>query len=281
MNGLGWYVGCWLGRSGKHCPEQWRHSILACGHWCVLTLHVGDHNTIRKSAGLNDYMFLSFKCYYYYYCLETLLVVRISWPITLTNFLETRTRAHTIAGVWGIYYVVHKQLFHATIDRQHNVTVLLLFSYLGMYTQSPTGNESHHEFRQWELHTFSKRAKLYFKSFTNSTLDRIVRATQNRLWVSGGSSVASLNAIFCCLVHHTHTVQTHTHTHTYTHTYIRCWCSATLFELTKQGRIVDARRYISKHTSIHHRRTIPSPSPRRRHTHTHLAAKLFHFDHWS
>ena len=63
--------------------------------------------------------------------------------------------------------------------------------------------------------TYYQGAERYFKSFINSTIvNRAARATQNRLWVSGGSSVASLNAIFCSpCPPFTHTVHTNTNIH--------------------------------------------------------------------
>ena len=58
-------------------------------------------------------------------------------------------------------------------------------------------------------------------------MNRAARATQNRLWVSGGLSVASLNAIFCCPCP-PHTYGSHTHKHTVSD-------SATPIELTIRG----------------------------------------------
>lgn len=122
--------------------------------------------------------------------------------------------------------MVHKPPFHTTNDRQHTVAVLLLYSYLRTYSVVDT-HSLVHLLCTPHVH---RSETTYFKS--NTILDRTARATRKRLWVSGGFLVASLNAIFCRLIHFTHTVQTYIHKHI-------VLVGATPIELTIRGARTD------------------------------------------
>ena len=63
-------------------------------------------------------------------------------------------------------------------------------------------------------HILSRSGTVFYIIINSTIVNRAARATQTRLWVSGGFSVASLNAIFCrpCPPF-THTVHTNTNIH--------------------------------------------------------------------
>ena len=103
--------------------------------------------------------------------------------------------------------MARKQPFHAISVRQHTVVVLFFCSYLRTYAPRP----AHPEFDK--THIIRERNGI-LNHYKFTIVNRAARATQKHLWVSGGSSVASLNAIFCSLVHHSLIRFTQTQTYT-------------------------------------------------------------------
>ena len=135
--------------------------------------------------------------------------------------------------------MARKQPFHAISVRQHAVVVLFFCSYLRTYALRPT----HPEFNK--THIIRERSGI-LNHYKFTIVNRAARATQKHLWVSGGSSVASLNAIFCSLVHHS--LIRFTQTQTYT-------VSSGIIPTELASRGAPYRRHTPFTQSIHHTST--------------------------
>ena len=135
--------------------------------------------------------------------------------------------------------MARKQPFHATSVRQHTVVILFFCSYLRTYAPRPT------HIRTLQTHILRERNDI-LNHLQIQIVNRAARATQNRLWVSGGSSVASLNAIFYCPCPlHTYGSHTHTHKHAVSD-------GAAPIELTNRGARERPTEIDARKTSIHH-----------------------------